>query len=64
MIFRQMLTLKAGGGDFMPRGKELEQLPMSNIAPSIGDDQSKTNRTSLEGMYLEEEHKTNIKMKK
>ncbi|WP_368976577.1 hypothetical protein NST61_09655 [Caldifermentibacillus hisashii] len=31
----------------MPRGKELEQLPMSNVASSFGDDQAKTNRTSL-----------------
>ncbi|WP_187367017.1 hypothetical protein [Bacillus andreraoultii] len=48
----------------MPRGKELEQLPMSNMAPSVGDDQSKTNRTSLEGMYIEEKRKTNINIKK
>ncbi|MEK6454264.1 hypothetical protein [Caldifermentibacillus hisashii] len=48
----------------MPRGKELEQLPMSNVAPSIGDDQAKTNRTSLKGMYIREEHKTNIKKPK
>ena len=38
----------------MPRGKELEQLPMSNIAPSIGDDKGKYNRESLKGMVLEE----------
>lgn len=34
----------------MPKGKELEQLPMSNIAPGIGDDQSKMNRTSIKGI--------------
>ncbi|WP_191090617.1 hypothetical protein [Niallia endozanthoxylica] len=39
----------------MPRGKELEQLPMSNIsAPSIGDDGSKFNRTNLSGITREE----------
>lgn len=39
----------------MPRGKELEQLPMANIsAPSIGDDKSKFNRTNLSGMTSEE----------
>ncbi|MEQ2526609.1 hypothetical protein WMO40_07845 [Bacillaceae bacterium CLA-AA-H227] len=31
----------------MPRGKEIEQLPMSNIAPSIGKDASSTNREVL-----------------
>lgn len=31
----------------MPRGKELEQLPMANIAPSIGDDRSKYDREIL-----------------
>lgn len=40
----------------MPRGKELEQLPMSNIgAPSIGEDNSRFNRTNLEGMEMEEQ---------
>jgi hypothetical protein len=34
----------------MPRGKELEQLPMANIAPSMGEDKSKYNRKSLNGM--------------
>lgn len=39
----------------MPRGKELEQLPMANTsAPSIGDDKSKFNRTNLSGMTREE----------
>ncbi|WP_338451722.1 hypothetical protein R4Z09_07555 [Niallia oryzisoli] len=38
----------------MPRGKELEQLPMANTsAPSIGDDKSKFNRTNLSGMTRE-----------
>jgi hypothetical protein len=37
------------GGVTVPKGKELEQLPMSNIAPGIGDEQSKMNRTSLKG---------------
>lgn len=31
----------------MPRGKELEQLPMSNSAPSIGKDPSKFDREVL-----------------
>lgn len=31
----------------MPRGKELEQLPMSNVAPSMGEDRSKYNREVL-----------------
>jgi hypothetical protein len=39
----------------MPRGKELEQLPMSNIAPSIGDDNSIFNRTNLSGVTNEEQ---------
>ena len=38
----------------MPRGKELEQLPMANVAPSIGDDKSKYNREGLSGMEREE----------
>ncbi|HZG71359.1 MAG TPA: hypothetical protein VEY51_07445 [Chondromyces sp.] len=37
----------------MPRGKEIEQLPMSNIAPGAGDDQSHFNRTSMEGIMDE-----------
>jgi hypothetical protein len=48
----------------MPRGKELEQLPMSNIAPSIGDDQTKTNRVSLASTYISDKHnKMNKKQK-
>ncbi|MDQ0154822.1 hypothetical protein [Robertmurraya andreesenii] len=31
----------------MPRGKELEQLPMSNTAPSIGRNPSKFDREVL-----------------
>jgi hypothetical protein len=34
----------------VPRGKELEQLPMSNIAPGAGKDASKANREVLSGM--------------
>ncbi|WP_180953688.1 hypothetical protein [Bacillus sp. T33-2] len=32
----------------MPRGKELEQLPMSNTLPGMGDSKSKYNRETLE----------------
>jgi hypothetical protein len=39
----------------MPRGKELEQLPMSHIAPgSPGEDSSRMNRESLRGITEEE----------
>lgn len=41
----------------MPRGKELEQLPMANIAPSMGDDKSKYNRENLSGSVMEEQPK-------
>ncbi|WP_173719813.1 hypothetical protein [Bacillus massilinigeriensis] len=41
----------------MPRGKELEQLPMANVAPSIGDNQSKYNRVKLNGVIQEEQPK-------
>jgi len=34
----------------LPRGKELEQLPMANTLPGAGKDTSKMNRTSLTGM--------------
>lgn len=34
----------------MPRGKELEQLPMSNIAPGAGEDSTKMDRENLQGM--------------
>lgn len=33
----------------MPRGKELEQLPMANIAPGAGKDASSTNREVIGG---------------
>lgn len=41
----------------MPSGKELEQLPMSNVSPGMGDNQSKFNRTNLQGMIPEEKPK-------
>lgn len=34
----------------MPRGKELEQLPMANIAPGAGKDASKFDRKVLGGV--------------
>ena len=34
----------------MPRGKELEQLPIANIAPGAGKDASNENREVLEGI--------------
>jgi hypothetical protein len=34
----------------LPRGKELEQLPMANTLPGAGKDSSKMNRTELIGM--------------
>lgn len=34
----------------MPRGKELEQLPMSTIAPGAGEDSTKMDRENLQGM--------------
>lgn len=34
----------------MPRGKELEQLPMSNTGPGMGDDDSEFSRESLNGI--------------
>jgi hypothetical protein len=45
------------GGIFMPSGKELEQLPMSNVAPGAGMDQHKLNRRSLEGVVRREQPK-------
>jgi hypothetical protein len=44
-----MNKLTIEGGIKMPRGKELEQLPMSNIAPGAGMDHEKFNRKSLNG---------------
>jgi len=34
----------------LPRGKELEQLPMANTLPGAGKDRSKMNRTELTGI--------------
>ncbi|WP_186326868.1 hypothetical protein [Cytobacillus oceanisediminis] len=34
----------------MPRGKELEQLPMANSLPGMGEDRSKYNREILTGI--------------
>jgi len=34
----------------LPRGKELEQLPMANTLPGMGQDKSKMNRNELTGM--------------
>lgn len=34
----------------MPRGKELEQLPMANMAPGAGKDASRNNREVLGGI--------------
>lgn len=34
----------------LPKGKELEQLPMANTLPSAGKDTSNMNRTTLTGM--------------
>jgi hypothetical protein len=36
----------------MPRGKELEQLPMANIAPGAGEDS--TDRDRLQGIIQDE----------
>ncbi|ALC90411.1 malate dehydrogenase [Bacillus sp. FJAT-18017] len=34
----------------MPRGKELQQLPMSNIAPGAGQDRGPFERSSLKSI--------------
>lgn len=34
----------------MPRGKELEQLPMANTLPGAGEDRSKFNRDITTGI--------------
>lgn len=39
----------------MPRGKELEQLPMSNIAPGAGKDATLNNREVLGGIVQGEQ---------
>ncbi|CAM3431707.1 hypothetical protein [Cytobacillus oceanisediminis] len=46
----------------MPRGKELEQLPMANIAPGAGDDSTEMDREMLQGI-VEEERVTPAKVK-
>jgi hypothetical protein len=43
------------GGIKMPRGKELEQLPMANIVPGAGMDHGRYNRKSLEGNVQKEQ---------
>lgn len=47
----------------MPRGKEIEQLPMSNIAPSIGGDAGKLDREAL-GTLVDGEQPKPSKTKK
>lgn len=39
----------------MPRGKELEQLPMANIAPGAGKDASRNNRDVLGGIVANDQ---------
>lgn len=39
----------------MPRGKELEQLPMANTLPGMGEDKSKFNREILAGITTGEQ---------
>ncbi|MFB6468819.1 hypothetical protein ACE38V_18850 [Cytobacillus sp. Hz8] len=49
----------------MPSGKELEQLPMANVAPGMGDDQSKFNRVKLnETMERVQPQPSQVKSKK
>ncbi|GLB58092.1 hypothetical protein [Cytobacillus sp. NCCP-133] len=36
----------------MPRGEELEQLPMANIAPGAGDDSTGVDRELLQDMMM------------
>lgn len=38
----------------MPRGKELEQLPMANIAPGAGEDSTDRDRERLQGIIQDE----------
>jgi hypothetical protein len=48
----------------MPRGKELKQLPMSNISPAAGPDKGKWDRNSLsEAPALENPTQHNNKTK-
>lgn len=37
------------GGGYMPRGKELEQLPQANTLPGMGENRSPMDRDSLRG---------------
>jgi hypothetical protein len=39
----------------MPRGKELEQLPMASIAPGAGKDASNSNREILESIVQQDQ---------
>ncbi|WP_170209234.1 hypothetical protein [Robertmurraya kyonggiensis] len=47
----------------MPRGKEFDQLPKSNIVPSTGKEGSNTNREVLGSMVDGDEPKTYIAKK-
>ncbi|KAF0824744.1 hypothetical protein LIS77_18100 [Cytobacillus firmus] len=38
----------------MPRGKELEQLPMANAAPGAGEDSTDRDRERLQGIVQDE----------
>ncbi|GAM13535.1 hypothetical protein [Mesobacillus selenatarsenatis] len=38
----------------MPRGKELEQLPMANTLAGMGEDRSKFDRDVLSGIFTDE----------
>lgn len=48
------LILKRGENN-MPRGKELEQLPMANTAPGTGKDQGRYRREILESIEQNEQ---------
>ncbi|SEN95645.1 hypothetical protein SAMN05192533_1316 [Mesobacillus persicus] len=49
----------------MPRGKELEQLPMANTLPGMGEDRSKYNREVLGTIVTEEQPQpANVKREK
>lgn len=50
MKFADLSYLKQKECEIMPRGKELEQLPMANIAHEAGKDATRNNREVLEGM--------------
>lgn len=43
------------GGDSMPSGEELRQLPMSNIAPGAGADLTKADRDHLSRVVRDEQ---------